>query len=31
MKAYRLESNKVLEIVNNTCLYDIDEDFIIKK
>ena len=31
MKAYRLESNKELEIVNNTWLYDIDEDFISKK
>ena len=31
MKAYRLESNKELEIVNTTWLYDIDEDFISKK
>lgn len=31
MKAYRLESNKELEIVNNSWLYDIDEDFTSKK
>ena len=27
MKAYRLESNKELEIVNNSWLYDVEEDF----
>lgn len=31
MIAYRLESNKELEIVNNSWLYDVDEDFISKK
>ena len=31
MKAYRLESNKELEIVNKSWLYDIDEDFISSK
>jgi len=31
MKAYRLEANKELEIVNNSWLYDIDEDFTSKK
>ena len=31
MKAYRLEANKDLEIVNNSWLYDIDEDFTSKK
>ena len=31
MKAYRLESNKELEIVNNTSLYDIDEKIKSKK
>ena len=31
MIAYRLESNKELEIVNNSWLYDIDEDFTNKK
>ena len=30
-KAYRLETNKDLEIVNNSWLYDIDEDFTSKK
>lgn len=29
--AYRLESNKELDIVNNSWLYDIDEDFTSKK
>lgn len=31
MKLYRLESNKELEVVNNTWLYDIDLDFTNKK
>lgn len=31
MRAYRLESNKELEIVNNSWLYDIDEDFTSQK
>lgn len=31
MKAYRLEANKELEIVNNSWLYDVDEDFTSKK
>lgn len=30
-KAYRLESDKELDIVNNSWLYDIDEDFLIKQ